>query len=308
LCNYRKVAESNQEIGLTVDVSGVVTNYHDLGDGPPVLLIHGSGPGVSAWANWRTVLPALSGSHRVIAPDILGFGYTQRPPDVAYGPAVWLEHLLGFLDALDLPKVSLVGNSFGGALALRLAAKAPERVDRLVLMGSVGVPFDLTPGLDAVWGFQPSLEAMRDLLRVFTFDASKVSDDLAQLRLDAATRPGVHEAYASMFPAPRQDGVNAMALDDGVIAGLPHETLIVHGRDDRVIPLANSLRLLDLIDHSRLHVFIPLANSLRLLDLIDHSRLHVFARCGHWVQIEHAARFAALVEAFLLEGSGAAAR
>ena len=139
----------NSEVGRTVDVDGVATNYHDYGAGAPVLLVHGSGPGVSAWANWRTVLPALSQRLRVVAPDILGFGYTARPPGTAYGPATWLEHLLGFLDALNLSQVSVVGNSFGGALALRLAAKAPERVDRLVLMGSVGVPFAITPGLEA---------------------------------------------------------------------------------------------------------------------------------------------------------------
>jgi 2-hydroxymuconate-semialdehyde hydrolase len=277
---------TNDEIGRTVDVDGVATNYHDRGDGSPVLLLHGSGPGVSAWANWRGVLPGLSRRLRVIAPDILGFGYTERPPGVAYGPATWLDHLLGFLDALDLPKVSVVGNSFGGALALRLAAKAPERVDRLVLMGSVGVPFTITPALDDVWGFQPSLAEMRRLLHIFAFDGSIVDDDLAQLRLRAATRPGVHEAYASMFPAPRQDVVDAMALDESVIAALPHDTLIVHGRDDRVIPMSNSLRL---------------------LELIGNSQLHVFARCGHWVQIEHGPRFVALVDAFLTEGRPARA-
>ncbi len=260
------------EVGHTIDIDGV---------GSPVLLIHGSGPGVSAWANWRTVLPGLSGSFRVIAPDILGFGHTERPPHVTYGPEVWLNHLLGFLDALDLQQVSVVGNSFGGALALRLAAKVPERVGRLVLMGSVGVPFAITPGLEAVWGFEPSLEEMRRLMRVFTFGESGVNDDLAQLRLTAATRPGVHEAYASMFPAPRQDMVNALAVDETAIAALPHETLIIHGRDDRVIPMSNSLRL---------------------LELIGNSQLHVFARCGHWVQIEHGARFVKLVEGFLIEG------
>lgn len=271
---------STDEIGLTIDSAGVSTNYHDIGNGPPVLFIHGSGPGVSAWANWRTVLPALSQHFRVVAPDIVGFGYTERPPQTTYGPEVWLKHLLGFLDALGLPKVSIVGNSFGGALALRLAAAAGERVDRLVLMGSVGVQFELTAGLDAVWGFQPSLEAMRDLMDVFTFDAAPVSDDLAQLRLEAATRPGVQEAYAQMFPAPRQRGVDAMALDEQVIAALPHDTLIIHGRDDRVIPLQTSLRL---------------------MELIDNSQLHVFSRCGHWVQIEHGGRFVQLVEAFLSE-------
>lgn len=271
---------ANHEVGRTVDVDGVATNYHDHGAGPAVLFIHGSGPGVSAWANWRTVLPAMSGRFRVIAPDVLGFGYTERPPQVSYGPQTWLAHLMGFLDALGLPKVSVVGNSFGGALALRLAAHAPQRVDRLVLMGSVGVRFAITSELDAVWGFEPSLMEMRRLLRAFTFDESRVTDDLALLRLRAATRPGVHEAYASMFPAPRQSIVDAMALDETAIAALPHETLIIHGRDDRVIPLSNSLRL---------------------LELIDNSQLHVFARCGHWVQIEHTARFVTLVESFLAE-------
>jgi 2-hydroxymuconate-semialdehyde hydrolase len=274
------MTEANHEVGRTVDVDGVATHYHDHGTGQAVVFIHGSGPGVSAWSNWRTVLPALSGRFRVVAPDILGFGYTERPPGVTYGPQAWLAHLVGFLDALDLRKVSVVGNSFGGALALQLAAFAPERIDRLVLMGSVGVPFAITPGLEAVWGFEPSLPAMRQLLRVFTFDESRVTDDLAGLRLHAATAPGVHEAYASMFPAPRQSIVDALALDETVIAALPHETLIIHGRDDRVIPLSNSLRL---------------------LELIDNSQLHVFAHCGHWVQIEHAARFVRLVEDFLAE-------
>ena len=275
------MTDKSDEIGLSIESAGIQTNYHDVGEGPPVLLIHGSGPGVSAWANWRTVLPGLSQNFRVIAPDIVGFGYTERPADTTYGAEVWLQHLLDFLDALGLEKVSVVGNSFGGALALQLATTASERVDRLVLMGSVGVPFELTAGLDAVWGFEPSLEAMRELIDIFTYGDGPVNDDLAQLRLDAATRPGVQEAYSQMFPAPRQEGVDAMSLDEQTIAALQHETLIVHGRDDRVIPLETSLRL---------------------LQLIDHSQLHVFSQCGHWVQIEHGERFVGLVDAFLTEG------
>jgi pimeloyl-ACP methyl ester carboxylesterase len=130
---------SNPEIGARVDVAGIGTNYHEHGRTtdaqPPVLLLHGSGPGVSAWANWRSVLPGLSEHRRVLAPDIAGFGYTDRPHDFTYTRENWVEHLLGFLDALDLQTVSLVGNSFGGALALWLASRHPRRVDRLVLMG-----------------------------------------------------------------------------------------------------------------------------------------------------------------------------
>lgn len=271
-------APTPPEIGQTVDVKGVDTNYHDEGSGAPVVLIHGSGPGVSAWANWRLTLPALAQEFRVLAPDLLGFGYTRRKPSDRYDMAAWTDHLVGFLDAMELGSVSLVGNSFGGALALNLATFHPERVDRLVLMGSVGATFSLTPGLDAVWGFEPSLPAMRSLLNVFAHDRSLVDDDLALLRLDAATRPGVHEAYARMFPVPRQQHIDAMTVDEELVRRIPVPTLIVHGRDDRVIPLTTSLRL---------H------------ELIDDSQLHVFGRCGHWVQIERADEFNRLLCDFL---------
>jgi 2-hydroxymuconate-semialdehyde hydrolase len=269
---------ASPEIALAVDVGGIATNYHDEGSGAPVVLVHGSGPGVSAWANWRLTIPELAKRFRVLAPDILGFGYTERPDGTTYGMGPWTDHLLGYLDALGLERVSLVGNSFGGALALSLATRAPERVDRLVLMGSVGMPFAITPGLDAVWGFEPSLAAMRELLGVFAYDRSLLTDDLARSRLEAATRPGVQEAYRSMFPAPRQRSVDAMTVDEDLIRGIQVPTLLVHGRDDQVIPLATSLRL---------------------LELIEPSQLHVFGRCGHWVQLEHAEEFTRLVGDFL---------
>lgn len=272
------MAEASPEIAQTVDVCGVATNYHDVGVGDPVLLIHGSGPGVTAWANWRLTMPALAERLRVVAPDVPGFGYTERTGTVPYDLDGWTDHLVAFLDALDLPRVHVVGNSFGGALALSVATRRPDLVDRLVLMGSVGVAFDITPGLDAVWGFEPSLESMRRLLDVFAHDRSFVSGDLAASRLEAATRPGVQEAFSAMFPAPRQRSVDALTIDEELVRGIDRPVLVVHGRDDRVIPLANSLRL---------------------LELIDHAQLHVFGRCGHWVQIEHAAGFNRLVSDFL---------
>jgi 2-hydroxymuconate-semialdehyde hydrolase len=219
----------------------------------------------------------------VIAPDVLGFGYTERPAGVRYDVETWLAHLIGFLDALRLPTVSVVGNSFGGALALHLASRHPERVERLVLMGSVGVPFEITDGLEAVWGYEPSIPNMRALLDVFAHNPALATDELAALRYTASTRPGVQEAYAAMFPRPRQSSVDAMALPDDQIRAIRHETLAVHGRDDRVIPLSNSERL---------------------VQLIDRSQLHVFGRCGHWVQIEHTERFNRLVASFLGEDSG----
>lgn len=270
----------NPELGQTIDVGGIATNYHDLGAGDPVLLIHGSGPGVSAWANWRLNLEPLAERMRVIAPDMVGFGFTERPADAVYDKEHWIDHLAGLLDALGLERVSIVGNSFGGGLALAFAIRFPERVARLVLMGSVGVDFPITPGLEAVWGYQPSVAAMRGLLNIFAFDTSRMSDDLAELRYRASIRPGVQESFAAMFPAPRQRGVEALASPEADIAALPHRTLIIHGREDKVIPKANSERL---------------------FALIADAQLHQFGQCGHWVQIEHTARFNRLVGDFLTD-------
>ncbi len=271
----------NPEIAKRMSAGGIETNYHDEGRGPAILFIHGSGPGVSAWANWRLTVPALSSSYRVVAPDMVGFGFSDRPAGAAYTKETWVAQAVGLLDALGIEKAHVVGNSFGGAIALALAIRHPERVGRLVLMGAVGVPFPVTPGLDAVWGYEPSLGAMKKLLDIFAYDRGLVNDELAELRYRASVRPGFQESFSAMFPAPRQRWVDALASPESDIRRIPHETLIIHGRDDKVIPLANSLTL---------------------LDWIERSQLHVFGRSGHWVQIEHAARFARLLDGFFSEG------
>jgi 2-hydroxymuconate-semialdehyde hydrolase len=273
---------ANPEIASTIRAAGIQTNFHDLGAGFPVLFIHGSGPGVSAWANWRLALPELAKTHRVIAPDMVGFGFTDRPSGIAYDMYTWVRQAVGLLDALGLKKAHVVGNSFGGAIALALAIRHPERIGRLVLMGSVGVPFPISEGLDAVWGYHPSLANMKKLLDVFAYSRELVNDELAELRYRASIRPGFQESFSAMFPAPRQRWVDAMASSKADIRALAHETLIIHGRDDKVIPLSNSLTL---------------------LQWIERSQLHVFSRCGHWVQIEHAARFAHLLEDFFAESA-----
>jgi 2-hydroxymuconate-semialdehyde hydrolase len=273
---------NNPEIGKSIIAGGIKTNYQDHGQGDPIFLIHGSGPGVTAYANWRLTMPVLAEKFRVIAPDMVGFGFTERPANVSYTMDMWVSHALSLMDALKIEKAHLVGNSFGGGLALALALKAPDRVHRLVLMGAAGTKFQLTDGLDAVWGYKGTLEHMKELVGLFAFNKNLVSDDLAKLRYEASIRPGFQEAFSAMFPAPRQRWVDALASDEGKIKTMAHETLIIHGRDDAIIPLQASLRL---------H------------DLIPKSQLHVFGQCGHWTQIEHSARFNQLLLNFFLEAS-----
>jgi 2-hydroxymuconate-semialdehyde hydrolase len=266
------------EIGNSIVCGRIKTNYHDIGSGTPVLLLHGSGPGVSAWANWRTTLAALASEFRMLAPDLAGFGYSGAPEDHVYTRQIWLDQIVAFLDTLGLARVHVIGNSFGGSMALALAISHPERVNKLVLMGSVGVPFELTDGLDAVWGYEPSFENMQAIMRIFACDQSLINDDLVQMRYEASVRPGIHEAYAKMFPAPRQRWVEAMSHSEEDIRAIQNPTLLVHGRDDKVIPLSTSLTM---------------------LQWIDNSQLHVFGRCGHWTQIEHASSFTRLAADFL---------
>jgi 2-hydroxymuconate-semialdehyde hydrolase len=276
------VAADNPEIGKTTKTGPVLTNYHDVGSGDPVLLLHGSGPGVSAWANWRLVLQGLGSEFRLIVLDLAGFGYSKAPADMVHTRATWLDQIVSFMDALELDRVHVIGNSFGGSMALALAIAHSERVKRMILMGSVGVPFELTPGLDAVWGYEPSFENMQAIMRIFAYNQALIGDALVQMRYEASMRPGIQEAYSGMFPAPRQRWVNAMTHSEKDIRALSHPTLLVHGRDDKVIPLSTSMTL---------------------LNWIDNSQLHIFGRCGHWTQIEHAAAFQRLVSGFLHEAS-----
>ena len=265
--------------GTFVDVRGTRTHVHEAGHGPPLVMIHGSGPGVSAWANWRTTLPYLAARGvRTFAYDIPGFGYTERVPGVRYGIERWVEHLAAFLDDVVGGPAMLLGNSMGGAIALRLATERPGLVTRIGLMGACGVSFPITPSLDAVWGYTPSLAGMRTLIAEhFAYDPALATDDLVRLRHEASIQPGFQEAYAALFPAPRQRWVDAIATADDKLRRIAVPTLLVHGREDRVIPPACSYRL---------------------LELIPDAQLHVFGRCGHWTQVERAAEFNALCALF----------
>ena len=265
------------EIAKSIKTGDFLTNYHDLGEGYPLVFLHGSGPGVTAWANWNKVFPLMKDHFRIIAPDMAGFGFTERVKGSVYNMNNWVQQTIDLLDALGLEKVNLVGNSFGGALALSLAIKYPERINKLALMGSMGVSFPITYGLDRVWGYQPSEANMEELLEIFTYDHSFATKELVKTRYQSSIQEGFQESFSSMFPAPRQNSVENMAANENYIRNIPHETLIIHGREDRVIPLETSLKL---------------------IKLIDKAQLHIFSHCGHWTQIEFTEEFVNLLLGF----------
>jgi 2-hydroxymuconate-semialdehyde hydrolase len=269
------------EIGTRIITDNYATNYHDVGTGTPVLMLHGSGAGVSGWANWRGIMPLLSDQFRVIVPDLVGFGYTETPKDLEFVIFdTWISQMMSILDQLGIERAHLVGNSFGGGLSLHLATRYPDRFDRIVLMGAGGVQQPLNDNLAELWQYKPSVENMKKIMDIMAYDRSLVTDELAELRYKATIRPGAQEAFERVFPEPLQRHLDAQIVPDERLAALPNETLIIHGRDDRVVPFANSL-----------HMF----------QTISNAQLHVFGKCGHWTQIEHATRFQRLVSDFLGE-------
>jgi pimeloyl-ACP methyl ester carboxylesterase len=271
---------SNPEIGKTIIANGIRTNYLEAGSGPALVLIHGSGPGVTAYANWRGIIPDLARHFRVIAPDMVGFGYTDCPAEITdFTLDVWVDHIVGLLDALGIAKASFIGNSYGGALSLATAARHPGRVEKFVLMGAAGLDFPMSEGLERVWGYEPSLENMRKLMETFAYDASLVTDAIVQSRHEASLRPEGRAAYERLFPEPRQEKLTRLATPEADIRRIPHRTLIVHGRED---------------------VIVPVEYAYRFSSLIKYSELHVFGECGHWTQIEKRDRFVELVLPFLL--------
>jgi 2-hydroxymuconate-semialdehyde hydrolase len=263
--------------GKTVDVSGVRTHYHDVGAGDPVLLLHGSGPGVSAWANWKMTVGPLSESFRVIAPDMVGFGYTERPDMVNYGPATWVQHVVDFIDALELDRVHVVGNSLGARIALGIALEHPARLDRLVLMGAGVLRRETTAALATTRQYEPSPAAMRAVLEGFAYDRSIVTQAMVEERYRASIEPGAQEAYVQMF-RDRTNSGNETTLEESVLTEVSAPTLIVHGFDDKVIPYGLSIRI---------------------TELIPDAQLHLFKQCGHWAQLEHAVQFNDLLVSFL---------
>jgi 2-hydroxy-6-oxo-octa-2,4-dienoate hydrolase len=261
-------------VGQSVDAFGIRTNYHDMGTGIPVILLHGSGPGVSAWTNWRRVIPVFAQHFRVLAPDMAGFGFTERRDDFTYDIKSWVKHLIGFMDALGIERAHLVGNSFGGSLSLAAALRFPDRFDRIALMGTPCGKFNMTPGLRAGWFYEPSLENMRAVMTLFPYDQALVTDELVRERYETSLIPGAQQGLRKLLVKPNEDGETPLSgMPEAAVAGLRHSTLILQGREDRVIPMEMALRL---------------------ATGIPKAELHLFGQCGHWVQAERHQAFVQL--------------
>jgi 4,5:9,10-diseco-3-hydroxy-5,9,17-trioxoandrosta-1(10),2-diene-4-oate hydrolase len=283
------------------EIGGLPVRYHDagvapdhVGSGPAdagtVVLLHGGGPGASAWSNFGANMPVMAARYRTIMMDLPGYGQTAARPADGHFFTVAADALAGLLDELGVAKVHLIGNSLGGGAALRFALNYPRRAGRLVLMGPGGLTLnvlapDPTEGVRRLMEFGappgPSRAKMEAFLRIMVHDQRLITDELIDERYAIASRP---EALAAMIAM--GGSFFGEHAEDGMLwreaHRVKHEVLLIWGREDRVNPLDGALIA---------------------LKQLRRAQLHVFGGCGHWAQLEKFDEFNALSLAFLSGGA-----
>ncbi len=272
-----------------VDTPKYRIHYNEAGQGHPIIMIHGGGPGATGWSNFNQNIGYLSEKYRVMAMDMPGWGQSSEVlPGQANHPAVLKE----MLDSLGIDKAAFVGNSMGGAATLGFAVEYPERVSHIITMGSapVGGMSGFLPGGGPTEGMKalfetyqdPSPENFRTLVRVMVYDDSFVTEELLRARSTSALSNKAHlensvkarKAMAAAGGPPLPNGPTVLMR----LTKLDIPALIIHGRDDRTTPLETSLQI---------------------TTNLKNSRMLIFNRCGHWAQLEHADEFNRQVDLFI---------
>ncbi|WP_329410325.1 alpha/beta fold hydrolase [Nocardia vinacea] len=252
---------------------------------PAVLFLHGSGPGATGLSNWRAVLNDMGDEYYCLAPDVIGFGDSTHPDPAPQGLDAFTElrvqTLIGLLDALELERATFVGNSMGAVWSLGLALQAPQRADKIVLMGGGGAPGQVGPAIPQLADFyaDPTVDAMETMLQAFVYDPAQFGGELRQIaedRMPHAMRPEVERSHRATFAG--LDKTKPWALTAEQAASIAHDVLVIHGREDR---------------------FVPFQKGQWFFENMPNARLYGIGKCGHWTQIEQHERFVTAVRAFL---------
>jgi 2-hydroxy-6-oxonona-2,4-dienedioate hydrolase len=253
-------------------VSGAKIHYIEAGTGPTVVLLHGLG---ASTVNFVFSIDPLAQSFHVIALDQIGFGESDKPR-INYRITTYVEFLDGFLKELKIERASLVGKSLGGWVAAAYALEHPQRVEGLVLVDAAGFAPPADFDMKQLSGLNPTThDDMRKLLeRAFYNKRLFASDLLIDESLKQRAKAGDGRTIQALIESisRRED------MLDGRLGGIRHRTLIIWGREDEVLPLADGVRF---------------------RDEIPGAQLIVFDQCGHVPPIEKSSEFNAAVLKFL---------
>ena len=256
---------------------GLQTHYHEAGTGEPVVFIHGSGPGASGWSNFRGNYRYFAeAGFRALVPDSIGYGLSSKPESAKYTLEFMAGGVMRFLDALSIERCALVGNSLGGAMAIRCALSHPDRISRLILMAPGGLEERETymkmAGIKAmmrsIFGDDGITKAgMRAVFDLQVYDPSLVGDDIIEQRYRVAlTQPKV--VFETMRVPNQADALTELKCP----------VFALWGADDQ---------------------FCPVSGATTLARSVPDAQVMMLSRCGHWVMVEHADRFNRLCVDFL---------
>ncbi|MEV5647351.1 alpha/beta fold hydrolase [Nocardia sp. NPDC052254] len=273
-----------------LETNSGLLRYHEAGDGPPLLLLHGSGPGVTGWRNYRGVLAELAAHFRCLVLEFPGFGVSD--PGAGHPMAMAQSSVGEFLDGLGLDTVDIIGNSMGGVVATKVAIDEPDRVGALVTIGGMGkATFSSNPseGIKLLMEFtdNPTREGLIRWLRSMVHNPALVTPELIEERWELATEPTTLEIARRMYSTAAFTGMMAAAAAGDTVPywaqlhKITAPTLLTWGRDDRVSPVDMAV--------------LPMRD-------IPGAELHVFPRCGHWTMIEAREAWLSAVLAFLTRG------
>ncbi|MGH7818450.1 MAG: alpha/beta fold hydrolase, partial [Candidatus Binatia bacterium] len=226
-------------------------------------------------------LPGLARRFRAIAVDMLGFGKTAKPDPATftYTQDARTDHLIAFFEALGLRQVRLVGNSMGGITSLGVARKRPDLVKRLVLMGSAGIKTaEIPAALAPLMQYDGTPEGMRKVIAALTHEDFRMDEAMVRYRVDLSNDPENRAALKATMGWVRER--HGLYFEDEEIRAVKTETLVISGKDDPIVTLAQAFRFLELLENSRGY-FIP--------------------HCGHWVMIEHPEEFTDVTTRFLAQ-------
>ena len=283
-CRFTGVLMSSIDVRFA-DVPGGRLGYRDLGDpdARPVLFLHGSGPGVTGWRNYSETVGAFAEDFRCIVLEFPGFGISEARGGHPVVDA--RDSCVEILDFLGIDRASIVGNSLGGIVGAGLAARQPDRVERLICIGGVGTTlFSPGPaeGIRLLMDFldEPDKPALHRWLRSMVYDQALVTDKLLEERWAQVTEPGVIESMKSLYnpAAIAQVSRGEVSFDLGDVSA---PTLLFWGRDDRVSPVDMSIM------------------PMRLMPDVE---VHILPDCGHWVMVEKKDAFERQAREFLLRG------
>jgi 4,5:9,10-diseco-3-hydroxy-5,9,17-trioxoandrosta-1(10),2-diene-4-oate hydrolase len=270
----------------TVTVNGKPIFVAEAGSGPTAVMLHGGGPGASGVSNYSRNIDALAAHFRVIVPDMPGYGRSAKGVDHDDPFGYLADMIRGLLDGLGIDTAHLVGNSYGGSAALRLALDTPHRVGKLVLMGPGGIGTTRglpTAGLRSLLSYYggngPSREKLESFIRNYlVYEGASVPEELIELRYQASIDPEV----VANPPLRRPSGLRTLwRMDltrDLRLKSLQTPTLVLWGRDDKVNRPSGG----------------PM-----LLNTMPNAELVMTSHTGHWMQWERAELFNQLVTEFL---------